>query len=58
MPQIRNTVIDIFNSKKPSDLATGEGREYLKEEMRSAINSFLINGKIKGVFFTNFALAS
>jgi flagellar protein FliL len=57
MPQIRNTVIDLFNSKKSSDLATADGREYLKEEIRNALNSFLINGKIKGVFFTNFALA-
>jgi flagellar FliL protein len=58
MPQVRNTIIDLFNSKRPSDLATTEGRDYLKEEIRNALNGFLINGKVKGVFFTNFALTS
>lgn len=58
MPQVRNAIIDLFNSKRPSDLATAEGRDYLKEEIRNALNGFLVNGKVKGVFFTNFALTS
>ena len=58
MPQIRNVIIDLFNSKRPVDLSTAEGRDYLKEEIRSAINGFMVTGKVKGVFFTNFALAS
>lgn len=57
MPQVRNTIIDLINSKRPSDLSSVEGRDFLKEEIRNAINGFLITGKIKGVFFTNFALA-
>ena len=40
------------------DLASAEGRDYLKEEIRNALNGFLVNGKVKGVFFTNFALTS
>lgn len=56
MPQVRNAIIDIFNSKKPSDLATTEGRNYLKEEIRNALNNFLSSGKVKSVFFTNFAV--
>jgi flagellar protein FliL len=58
MPQVRNVIIDLFNSKRPSDLATAEGRDYLKEEIRNALNAFMVNGKVKGVFFTNFALTS
>jgi flagellar FliL protein len=58
MPQVRNTVIDLFNSKRASDLATAEGRDYLKEEIKNAINSFMVSGKVKGVFFTNFAVTS
>jgi flagellar FliL protein len=58
MPQVRNTIIDLFNSKRPSDLSTAEGRDYLKEEIRNAINGFMVTGKVKGVFFTNFALGS
>ena len=58
MPQVRNAVIDLFNSKRPGDLATAEGRDYLKEEIRNALNAFMVTGKVKGVFFTNFALTS
>ena len=58
MPQVRNTIIDLFNSKRPADLATSEGRDYVKEEIRNALNSFMVSGKVKGVFFTDFALSS
>lgn len=57
MPQVRNAVIDLFNSKRPSDLQNGEGRNFLREEIRNALNSFLITGKVKGVFFSNFAIS-
>lgn len=57
MPQVRNTIIDLFNSKRPSDLATVDGREYLKDEIKNAVNSFLVSGKVKGVFFTSFAVS-
>ncbi len=56
MPQVRNSVIDLFNSKRPADLQSGEGRNYLKEEIRNALNSFLISGKVKGVYFSNFSI--
>ena len=58
MPQVRNTIIDLFNSKRSSDLATAEGRDYLKEEIRNALNSFMVSGKVKGVFFLNFTVSS
>jgi flagellar basal body-associated protein FliL len=58
MPQVRNAIIDLFNSKRSTDLATAEGRDYLKEEIRNALNGFLVSGKVKGVYFTNFALSS
>jgi len=57
MPQVRNVIIDLFNSKRPADLATAEGREYLKEEIKNAINGFMVSGKVNGVYFTNFALS-
>lgn len=57
MPQVRNTIIDLFNSKRPSDLATAEGRNYLKEEIQNALNSFMVTGRVSGVFFTNFAVS-
>lgn len=57
MPQVRNAIIDLFNSKRTSDLATAEGRDDLKKEIMNALNSFISTGKIRGVFFTNFALS-
>jgi flagellar FliL protein len=57
MPEVRNAIIDLFNSKRPADLATAEGRDYLKEEIKNAINGFMVSGKVRGVYFTNFALA-
>jgi flagellar protein FliL len=58
MPQVRNTIIDLFNSKRPSDLATGEGRDFLREEIKTSLKSFIMSGKVKGVYFTNFAVTS
>lgn len=57
MPRVRNVIIDLFNAKKASDVASPEGREFLKDEIRNSLNSFLVSGKVKGVFFTNFALS-
>lgn len=56
MPQVRNAIIDIFNSKRPTDLSSLEGRDFLKSEILNTINSFLNSGKLKGVFITNFAV--
>ncbi len=58
MPQVRNTVIDLFNSKRPIDLQNPEGRNLLKEQIQNALNSFLVTGKVRGVFFTSFAVSS
>lgn len=58
MPQVRNAVIDLFNSKRPADLQSGEGRNYLKEEIRNALNSFLVSGKVKGIYFSNFSIST
>lgn len=58
MPQVRNAIIDLFNSKRPVDLSTAEGRDYLKEEIRNALNGFMVTGKVKAVFFTNFAVST
>lgn len=57
IPQVRNIIIDLFNSKRAADLSTADGRQYLKEEIRNALNGILAHGKIRGVYFTNFALA-
>jgi flagellar basal body-associated protein FliL len=58
MAPVRNAILDLFNSKRPVDLQTGEGRNFLKEEIKNALNSFLVTGKVKGVYFANFTISS
>ena len=53
-PQIRDTIISTLNSKRPEDLLKVEGKAFLKEEIKSSINSFLIDGKVLDVFYVSF----
>lgn len=58
MPQVRNAIIDLFNSKQPSDLDDTDERNSLKREILKSLNGFLVTGKVEGVYFTNFALST
>jgi flagellar FliL protein len=55
-PQIRDTIISILNSKRPEDILKRDGKLYLKQEIKSAINSFLIDGKITDIFYVGFQI--
>ena len=55
-PQIRDVVISTINSKRPEDLLKSEGKEFLKEEIKSAINSFLVDGKVLNVYYVGFQI--
>lgn len=55
-PQIRDTIISILNTKRPDDLLKKEGKEFLKEEMKAAINAFLVDGKIEDVYYIGFQI--
>jgi len=55
-PQIRDTIISILNSKRPNDLLEKQGKEYLKEEIKSAINNFMIDGVVTDVFYVGFQI--
>lgn len=55
-PQIRDTIIGILNSKRPEDILKRDGKLYLKQEVKSAINSFLIDGKVVDVFYVGFQI--
>ena len=52
--QIRDTVIMTLNSKRAEDLLNAQGKNYLKEELKAAINTFLIDGSVINVFIVNF----
>ncbi len=55
-PQIRDTVISLLNSKRPEDLLKMDGKNFLKEEIKSAINAFLVNGSVIDVYYVGFQI--
>ena len=55
-PQIRDTIIGILNSKRPEDILKRDGKLYLKQEIKSAINAFLIDGKVIDIFYVGFQI--
>jgi flagellar FliL protein len=54
--QISDTIISMLNAKRPEDLLTKDGKDYLKEELKLSINSFLVDGKITDVYYTAFQI--
>lgn len=52
--QIRDIIIILLSSKTYAQLSATEGKEFLREEIRDTVNSFLTKGKIKRVHFTEF----
>ncbi|MBY0518018.1 MAG: flagellar basal body-associated FliL family protein [Bacteriovoracaceae bacterium] len=55
-PQIRDTIISILNTKRPEDLLKKEGKQFLKEEIKAAINAFLVDGKVDDVYYIGFQI--
>lgn len=55
-PQIRDSIISTLNSKRPEDLLKLEGKNYLKEEIKAAINGFLVDGHVIDVYYVSFQI--
>jgi flagellar FliL protein len=55
-PQARDGIMKILNSKTFSDIETVQGKLHLKNEIISQVNSFLGNGVVRNVYFTDFAI--
>lgn len=55
-PQIRDTIISTLNSKRAEDLLQSEGKEFLKEELKAAINTFLVDGRVVDIFYVGFQI--
>lgn len=56
VPQIRDTIITILRNKYSSDLDCVEGTQKLKEEIKDEINSYLKDGKIVEIYFTDIVI--
>ena len=55
-PQFRDKIISLLNSKKSADLQSSDGRNYLKEEIKTVANTFIKKGKVEGVYFSAFVI--
>lgn len=53
-PRLRDSIINIFNSKTVFDLDSPEDREFIKDEIRFAMNEFLTLGEVLEVYFVDF----
>ena len=56
MPQIRDAILLLIGNKTYEELQDLQGKRQLKSELTSKINSFLMSGKIKSIYFTNFVV--
>lgn len=53
---IRDTINTILSSKSIDEISTARGKEKLKEEIVLRLNEFLVDGKIRNIFFLDFAI--
>ncbi len=55
-PKIRDYIIIIASSKTFAEISTKEGKDALRDEIKTQINLFLTKGQITKVYFTEFIL--
>ena len=56
MPPIQDSLLILLSSKSFSDISTVEGKMRLRMEIIGRINSFLVQGRVKNVYFTEFVI--
>jgi flagellar FliL protein len=56
LPQIRDLIISLLGAKSFDEVRTIEGKNFLREEMLLRINSLLVTGKAKSIYFTEFVV--
>lgn len=52
--EIRDTILILLSSKSFDQVSSKDGKDFLREEVRDTLNSFLTKGKVKSVLFTEF----
>lgn len=56
MPQIRDAILLLIGNKTFDELQDLQGKNQVKAELKSKINSFLKTGKVKNVYLTDFVV--
>jgi flagellar FliL protein len=54
--QLRDILIDVFTSKTIEEVINPAEREDLREEIKGKINSLLVSGKIRNVYFADLVI--
>lgn len=54
LPKIRDFIVVVLSSKTYDQIASVDGRDFLREEIRNKINGYLTRGQIKDIYFTQF----
>ena len=55
-PKLRDNVLDLLSAKAYNDLIDLAGKQRLRDELATRLNSFLRKGKIVKVYFTDFVI--
>ncbi len=58
MPIIKDAIIDIISSKESNFIRSPEGRETLRLEIIRRINTILVEGGVRNIYFTEFIVQS
>lgn len=53
---IKDTIIRVMSSKTFEEVSTPKGRDKLKEEILQEINTYMVDGYIKSVLFSEFVI--
>ena len=56
MPQIKDAVLLLVGNKTYGELKDLQGKIQLRAELINKINSILVNGKVKRIYFTDFVV--
>lgn len=56
MPQIRDAILLLIGNKTFEELQDLQGKNQVKAELKSKINSFLKTGKVKNIYLTDFVV--
>ena len=56
MPQIRDAILLLIGNKTFDELQDIQGKNQVKAELKSKINSFLKTGKVTNIYLTDFVV--
>ncbi len=56
LPVIRDRIIRILTSKTLEEISSKKGKRKISKQIQDALNSIIHNGKVRGVYFTEFVI--